>query len=73
MPLEGLLDPQKERARLEKEIQKCLADIQREEKKLANPDMCAKAPPERVTQWQTTLEEARHKLSRLQTQLDQLS
>jgi valyl-tRNA synthetase len=73
MPLEGLIDPHKERARLEKEIQKCLADIQREETKLANPDMCAKAPPERVTQWQTTLEEARHKLSRLQTQLDQLS
>jgi len=73
MPLEGLLDLQKERARLEKEIQKCLTDIQREEAKLTNPQMLAKAPPDRIAQWRSTLAASQQKLTRLQSQLAQLN
>ncbi len=72
MPLEGLVDPNKERARLQKELAKAAADIEREEKKLSNPDMLAKAPAERVAQWRSTLDEARARHGKITAQLAQL-
>jgi valyl-tRNA synthetase len=46
LPLAGVIDLGAERARLEKEIAKCEADIQRVDKKLENKDFVARAPQE---------------------------
>lgn len=46
LPLAGVVDLAAERARLEKEIAKCDADIQRVDKKLENKDFVARAPEE---------------------------
>jgi valyl-tRNA synthetase len=46
LPLAGVIDLAAERARLEKEIAKCEADIQRVDKKLENKDFVARAPEE---------------------------
>ena len=46
LPLAGVVDLSAERARLEKEIAKCDADIQRVDKKLENKDFVARAPEE---------------------------
>jgi valyl-tRNA synthetase len=46
LPLAGVVDLAAERARLEKEIAKCDADIQRVDKKLENKDFVARAPQE---------------------------
>ncbi|HRF09594.1 MAG TPA: valine--tRNA ligase [Xanthobacteraceae bacterium] len=46
LPLAGVVDLNAERARLEKEIAKCDADIQRVDKKLENKDFVARAPEE---------------------------
>lgn len=44
LPLAGLIDLDKEQARLEKELQKARAELEKVEKKLARPDFRAKAP-----------------------------
>jgi valyl-tRNA synthetase len=44
LPLEGLIDTDKERARLQKELETRESDLQRVEKKLANPQFTEKAP-----------------------------
>jgi len=46
LPLAGVVDLGAERARLEKEIAKCNADIERVDKKLENNDFVARAPEE---------------------------
>jgi valyl-tRNA synthetase len=46
LPLAGVVDLAAERTRLEKEIAKCDADIQRVDKKLENKDFVARAPQE---------------------------
>jgi valyl-tRNA synthetase len=46
LPLAGVVDLAAERARLEKEIAKCDADIHRVDKKLENEDFVARAPEE---------------------------
>ncbi len=46
LPLAGVVDLAAERSRLEKEIAKCDADIQRVDKKLENKDFVARAPQE---------------------------
>ena len=69
LPLEGLLDPIKERARLEKEIAACEVARARESAKLADPKMAAKAPPEKMAEWRRIEQEARERIVRLQEQL----
>lgn len=44
LPLAGVVDLAAERARLEKEIAKCEADIARVDKKLENKDFVTRAP-----------------------------
>jgi len=44
IPLEGLIDLGAERARLEKEIAKAQAEIEKIDKKLSNPAFTDKAP-----------------------------
>jgi valyl-tRNA synthetase len=72
LPLTGLVDVEKEKARIEKAVAKAKDDIAREEKKLGNQQMCEKAPPEKVEEWKAVLSEAKDRLEKLKTQLDQL-
>ena len=69
LPLEGLLDPAKEKARLEKEIAAAETARAREAAKLADPNMASKAPPEKVEEWRRIEREAGEKIGRLQEQL----
>ena len=69
LPLEGLLDPAKETARLEKEIATAEAARSREAAKLADPRMASKAPPEKVEEWKRIEREAGEKIVRLREQL----
>ena len=68
LPLEGLLDPAKERTRLEKEIALAEASRARESAKLADPNMAAKAPPEKIAEWRRIEKEASEQIIRLREQ-----
>jgi len=69
LPLEGLLDPAKERARLEKEMIACENARARESAKLSDPKMAAKAPPEKIEEWRKIEKEASERMARLREQL----
>jgi len=69
LPLEGLLDPVKEKARLEKEILTAETSRVRENAKLADPKMLEKAPPEKVAEWRKIEQEASERISRLREQI----
>jgi valyl-tRNA synthetase len=69
MPLEGLLDLDKERERLAKELAKAQTNLDRESKKLANPAMLEKAPAEKVVAWQALKAEAEAQIVKLSGQL----
>ena len=63
--LEGIIDFQKETARLEKEIRKIAGELVGVEKKLANPGFLGKAPADvvqKVKDKQQALSEKRDKL-----------
>ncbi|MFH1066452.1 MAG: valine--tRNA ligase [bacterium] len=72
LPLEGLIDPEKEKQRLEKEMEKAAEALERETKKLRNESMCAKAPPEKVEEWHRLADEASQRLAKLRKQLETL-
>ena len=72
VPLEGLIDLDAERARIEKEIDKLEADRSRVEKKLGNEGFVAKAPEEVVAKERDKLEEFTRSLAALQEQLTKL-
>jgi valyl-tRNA synthetase len=69
MPLTGVLDLAKERDRLEKELAKAQATLDRESKKLTNPAMLEKAPAEKVAAWQALKAEADEQIAKLTSQL----
>lgn len=66
LPLEGVIDLQQERARLEKESQKLQQEIAKLQQKLANDDFVAKAPPEVVEEQRQRLGEQQSVLEKLQ-------
>ena len=68
MPLEGLVDPAAERKRVEAQLVKLAKEIEAIDRKLANQDFVAKAPPAVVAQQRTKREE----FSRQQTELQKL-
>lgn len=68
LPLEGLIDVEKEKARLDKEIEKARIDLERENKKLSNEQMLAKAPAEKVEEWRRVAREAADRLEKLTLQ-----
>ncbi|MDX6765983.1 MAG: valine--tRNA ligase [Candidatus Methylacidiphilales bacterium] len=72
LPLAGLIDVEKEKARLDKEITKAKADLEREEKKLANTQMVEKAPVEKVTEWRALAQDAKDRLVKLEAQFKSL-
>jgi valyl-tRNA synthetase len=73
IPLEGLIDFEKEKARLEKEAALCAAGIDRDTAHLANPDFRQRAPAAKVAEVETRLAEGRARLARLGAFIKSLS
>lgn len=73
VPLEGLLDVDAEKKRLEKEIEKAAKEALSLEKRLSNKSFVEKAPPEVVEKGKQDLEAATARVSRLQQALARLS
>jgi valyl-tRNA synthetase len=65
IPLEGLIDFAKERARLEKNRADCEAGIKRDEERLTNPDFRSRAPADKVAEVETRMAESKAQLARL--------
>jgi valyl-tRNA synthetase len=72
LPLKGVIDFAAERARLDKEMQKALADIRRVDQKLANADFMARAPEEVVDGEREKREEAESRRRKIVEALDRL-
>ena len=73
LPLADVIDIDQERARLQKEIEKVSADIEKIEKKLSNENFLQKAPEEVVEEQKNRKAEAetmREKLNQALNQLD---
>ncbi|MHA1794023.1 MAG: valine--tRNA ligase [Promethearchaeota archaeon] len=69
MPLEGLIDLERERARIGKQAEKLKVQIQKIEKKLSGP-FSQKAAPDIVEKERNKLKDFQEKLERLTLQLD---
>ncbi len=67
MPLEGLIDVEKERARLDKEIEKTANEVEKSERTLSNPKFVENAKAEVVEEHKGRLSEWKSKLKKLQT------
>ena len=65
LPLEGLIDLDEERARLAREADKLLGDLETTRKKLRNQDFLAKAKPEIVEREKQRLEQLEETLEKL--------
>lgn len=72
LPLDGVVDVDKEIARIEKALVKVDEDIARENKKLSNTKMIEKAPPEKVEEWRQVLADAKERKTKLTEQLSHL-
>jgi len=65
LPLEGVIDFDIERARLQKDADKCKDEISKIEKKLVNEGFVAKAPEAVVAEQRQRLTELREKLAKV--------
>ena len=72
LPLEGLVDVEAEKARLQKELQKTEAEIEKVQQKLNNPNFTGKAPAhvlqehqQRLAEWQAKRDRVLEALARL--------
>jgi valyl-tRNA synthetase len=73
LPLEGLVDLDEERARLAREAEKLLGDLEAVRKKLRNQDFLGKAKPEVVDKERTRLEQLEETLDKLKKAQESLS
>jgi valyl-tRNA synthetase len=73
LPLAGIIDIGREKARLQKEIDKLADEIDKTERKLANEQFVAKAPPEVIEDQRERLAEAAQAQAKLITALERLS
>ncbi|MBX7218474.1 MAG: valine--tRNA ligase [Blastocatellia bacterium] len=70
IPLEGIIDPEKERTRLEREIAKRQEELEKKViAQLNAPGFAEKAPPERVAEVQARREELSEQIAKLQETL----
>lgn len=65
LPVEGLVDRDKELARLSKEEEKAVADLAKLDARLSNPDFIQRAKPEIVAREKAAAEELRDKLAKI--------
>ena len=72
LPLKGVIDLAAERARLEKEMAKCDADIARVDAKLGNADFLKRAPEEVVEGEREKREEALARKAKIAEALERL-
>lgn len=72
IPLEGLIDADKERARLEKELEEKRIYIASLDQKLSNAEFTKKAPSHVVDTMRKNKEDAEHACETLQSELDRL-
>ena len=73
VPLEGLIDIESERTRLQKEIDRLQGVMDGTEKKLANPQFTERAPKEVVDREREKLSHIKTNLEKLKTNLQHLS
>jgi valyl-tRNA synthetase len=73
MPLDGLIDVEAERKRLNKELEKIASEITKCSAKLQNPGFVERAPANVVDQERQRLTEWENKQAQLRTMLDSLS
>jgi len=73
LPLAGLIDVAKEKARLTKELGKVEGEIVKVEKKLGNADFVAKAPPEVIEEQHERLADSQQSQRQLKSALDRLA
>ena len=72
IPLEGLVDTDRERGRLEQELQECLQNLERLSQRLSNTEFTGKAPAEVVERERGRLEGMEERRDRIQELLAQL-
>ena len=72
LPLEGLIDVEAEKARLEKELEKIAKEVEKVEKKLGNKGFVDRAPVEVVQEHQQRLVDWQQKLEHTRKSLDAL-
>ena len=72
VPMEGLIDPQAEVARLEKRAAKTRDEIQKARNKLANENFVRNAPPEVVAQEQGRVADFERTLASIDSQLQRV-
>ena len=70
--IEGVLDPETEKGRLEKQKAKLAKQIQTSEKKLSNENFVGRAPEEVVQEERTRLAEAQAELASVEKTLSSL-
>jgi valyl-tRNA synthetase len=73
LPLEGLIDVEREQARLQKERDERRKDLQRVTSKLGNPSFASKAPPEVVAKEEAKKAELEAALEKLEARLAAMS
>ena len=73
LPLDGLVDLDEERARLAREAEKLLTDLEGVKRKLRNQDFLAKAKPEVVEKEKARLAQLEETLDKLKKAQESLS
>jgi valyl-tRNA synthetase len=73
IPLEGLIDLEVERARIEKEITRLSSSLQGVKKKLSNENFVAKAPADVIEKEKTKMEDWEKSLDKLRAILIDLN
>ena len=72
IPLEGLIDFEQERRRLQREQEKLRAEATKLEAQLANPNFVSRAPAERVNETRARIAEIAQQSAQLQQTVENL-
>ena len=73
LPVEGLVDVEKEVERIKREISKVSKDVELSQRKLSNPDFVERAPEEVVEKEKERFEELSSKKRKMEEVLEKLS